>query len=155
MTTRTDNERPLTRRLVRLGRMYRREVDRALAAHGLTDARAQPVLQIALMGEGVRQGTLADALGIEHPSIVGILDQLCASGLVERQEDPNDRRAKTLHLTEEGRASVVSIETELDGLRARLLSDTDDEDLTVALRVLTRLETALEAGSARRRSMGG
>ena len=64
-------------------------------------------------------------------------------------------RAKTLHLSEEGRALAASIEAELDGLRTRLLSDTNDEDLTVALRVLTRLETALAAGPTRLRSTGG
>jgi MarR family transcriptional regulator for hemolysin len=140
---RTLNERALTGGVLRLARAYRREVDKALAAHGLSEARALPVLQIARLGEGVRQGVLAEELGVEGPSLVRILDQLCAAGLVERRDDPNDRRAKTLHLSDEGRALAAVIETTLDGFRARLLTRIGDEDLAAALRVLAGLEGAL------------
>jgi hypothetical protein len=64
--------------LLRLARIYRREVNRALAEHGLSDAKALPVLHIARAGGGLRQGVLAEELGVEGPSLVRILDQLCA-----------------------------------------------------------------------------
>jgi MarR family transcriptional regulator for hemolysin len=142
--TRTFSERALTAGILRLTRIYRRAVDKALAAHGLSEARALPVLHIARLGEGLRQGALAEELGIEGPSLVRILDQLCAAGLVERRDDPNDRRAKTLHLTDEGRALAAVIEATLDAFRARLLTQVGDEDLSATLSVLARLESALD-----------
>jgi MarR family transcriptional regulator for hemolysin len=154
-SSRTRNERALTKGLLRLSRIYRREVDKALAAHGLSEARALPVLHIARLGEGVRQKALAEELGVEGPSLVRILDQLCAAGLVERRDDPNDKRAKTLHLTKDGRALAAVIETALDGFRARFLADIGDEDLSATLRVLARFETALEAAHGRHRSAEG
>jgi MarR family transcriptional regulator for hemolysin len=154
-SSRTFNERALTRGLLRLGRIYRREVDKALAAHGLSEARALPVLHIARLGDGVRQKALAEELGVEGPSLVRILDQLCAAGLVERRDDPHDKRAKTLHLTKDGRALAAVIETALDGFRARFLADVADEDLRATLRVLACFETALEAAQGRHRSSKG
>ena len=69
-----------------------------------------PVLTIARAGNGMRQGVLAEELGVEGPSLVRILDQLCLGGLVERRDDPTDKRAKTLHLTAEGQALAAVIE---------------------------------------------
>src|ERR1700691_104885 len=99
--------------LVNLARLYRREIDRALEAFGLSDATALPVLHIGHLGDGVRQGALADELGIEGPSLVRLVDRLTIAGLVERREDPTDRRAKTLHLTPAGQNLCDVIETAL------------------------------------------
>src|SRR5579859_8293089 len=91
-------------------RLYRREINHALEAYGLSDATAMPVMYIGRLGDGVRQGALAEELGIEGPSLVRVIDLLTAAGLVERHEDPSDRRAKTLHLTSTGEALRQQIE---------------------------------------------
>jgi MarR family transcriptional regulator for hemolysin len=88
-------------------------MDDMLAPFGLTEATAVPLVSISRIGEGVRQNALAEALRIEGPSLVRVLDHLCAAGLVERREDCADRRAKTLHLTETGRETTARIETAL------------------------------------------
>jgi MarR family transcriptional regulator for hemolysin len=154
MPDRRSDERAFTARLLRLARVNRRETDKALAAHGISDARALPVLHIARLGEGVRQGVLAEELGVEGPSLVRILDQLCAAGLVERRDDPNDRRAKTLHLSDEGRQMAALVEIRLDALRSSLLAEVADEDLAGALRTFARFEAALEAAPRKPRSAG-
>jgi MarR family transcriptional regulator for hemolysin len=152
---RTLQERAFAVGLLRLARIYRREIDKALAAHGLSEARALPVLQIARLGDGVRQGVLAEELGVEGPSLVRILDQLCAAGLVERRGDPTDRRAKTLHLSAEGRSQASVVEATVDAVRARYLSEVSDADLSATLRVLARFETALEAPQVKPRGAEG
>lgn len=149
------NERALTAGLLRLARVYRREVNRALAAHGLSDAKALPVLHIARLGEGVRQGALAEEMGIEGPSLVQLLDQLCAAGLVERRPHPQDGRAKTLHLSDAGRSLAGVIEKAVDGLRGRLLAEVTDADLAAALRVMVAFEKALDAAEAQAHGKAG
>ena len=145
-TPRTQDERALATTILRLARVYRREIDRALARHGLSDARAVPVLHIARLGDGVRQGALAEEMGVEGPSLVRQLDHFAAAGLVERRPDPNDGRARTLHLTDEGRALADVVEQAVQDVRSRLLAQVSDADLAVALRTLTLFEQALEAG---------
>jgi MarR family transcriptional regulator for hemolysin len=123
-------------------------VNRALAEHDLSDARALPVLHIARSGGGMRQGHLAEELGVEGPSLVRILDQLCAARLVERRDDPSDGRAKTLHLTAEGEALAVVVENAIQDLRARLLKTVSAEDLAATVRTFAAFEAALEAAAS-------
>ncbi|PVM93545.1 MarR family transcriptional regulator [Caulobacter radicis] len=147
MTSRIPSERTFTGAVLRLARIYRREVNRALAEHGLSDARALPVLHIARAGGGMRQGVLAEELGVEGPSLVRVLDQLCAAGLVERRDDPADGRAKTLHLTSDGAALAVIAEDTVQAVRSRLLVGVSDEDLAATLRTFAAFEAALEAAN--------
>ena len=149
---RLPGERRYSAGLLRLARVYRREVNRTLAAHGLSDAKALPVLHLMRLGEGVRQGVLADDMGIEGPSLVGLLDPLCAQGLIERRPDPQDGRAKTLHLSDEGRTLAKVIERTVDDLRTRLMADVATADLEVALRVMSAFETALDKTEAQARA---
>lgn len=65
---------------------------------------------------------MAEELGVEGPSLVRVLDQLCIAGLVERRDDPRDGRAKTLHLTPEGDKLAAVIEDAVREVRAHLLS---------------------------------
>ncbi|AIO43188.1 marR family protein [Burkholderia cepacia] len=84
----------------------------------------------------MRQGTLAEHVGIEGPSLVRLLDQLCAAGLARRDEDPHDRRAKTISLTAAGRAVTAKMEEDLRALRAQVLKGVSRADLEATLRVL-------------------
>ena len=106
-----------------------------------------PVLTIARAGNGMRQGVLAEELGVEGPSLVRILDQLCLGGLVERRDDPTDKRAKTLHLTAEGQALAAVIEDAVQVVRAQMLAAVGDEDLAAALRTFAAFEAALDAAA--------
>ena len=126
--------------ITRLGRLWRREADLALAAHGLSQATAHPLRVLSGRGKFLRQGALADELGIEGPSLVRLIDLLQAEGLVERREDPTDRRAKTLHLTTEGEAKAEEINRVLRRVRAFLLKDIPAADLAVTFDVLQRIE---------------
>ena len=74
-----------------------------------------------------------------------LLDQLCAAGLVRRDEDPEDKRAKTITLTDEGRAVTARMEERLVTLRARLLKGVSREDLETTLRVLNAFSASPDA----------
>lgn len=143
--SRQQQERALTARLLRVARLYRKAADRTLAAYGLSEAQAVPVLHIARCGGGVRQHHLAEEIGIQGPSLVRLLDQLCVQGLVERRDDQQDRRAKTLHLTAAGEALAAQVESVLQTWRGQLLAPLSDEALNGVLSGLGALESGLEA----------
>jgi len=128
------------RLIARLARVWRRESDQALSDHGLSYATAIPLLVLSRHGDNVRQGVLADELGIEGPSLVRLIDLLQAEGLVERREDPTDRRAKTLHLTRAGEAKVEETNRVLRRVRASLLKDIGADELAITFETLQRIE---------------
>ncbi|WP_414439290.1 MarR family winged helix-turn-helix transcriptional regulator [Burkholderia sp. 22PA0099] len=130
--------------LVTAARKWRRTSDTVLTAYHVSEACATPLLIAGRLGEAVRQVTLAEHVGIEGPSLVRLLDQLCAAGLARRDEDPDDRRAKTVTLTDEGRAVTARMEDDLRALRARVLKSVSREDLETTLRVLNAFSEAGE-----------
>jgi MarR family transcriptional regulator for hemolysin len=128
--------------MVVASRHWRRICQATIANYGVSEACAMPLLQISRLGDGVRQVTVAQAVGLESPSLVRLLDQLCNAGFVIRTEDPSDRRAKALSLTDSGRELADAIEAELMHLRREVLKDIDRADLEAALRVLRAFEEA-------------
>src|SRR5689334_15655485 len=126
--------------IARLARLWRRAADQGLADHGLSQATAHPLRILSGRGKCVRQGALADEIGIEGPSLVRLIDLLQSEGLVERREDPTDRRAKTLHLTKAGLAKVEETNRVLRRVRASLLKDIGPEELAITFDTLQRIE---------------
>ncbi|WP_200905677.1 MarR family transcriptional regulator [Methylobacterium sp. ARG-1] len=124
-------------------RTWRRAANAVAEVHGLSDATAYPLVMIGRLAGEPRQNVLAEAVGIEGPSLVRLLDQLAAAGLVVRREDPSDRRAKVIALTASGRAMVARIETELATLRARLFAEISAADLEASLRVFAALQAPI------------
>ncbi len=127
-------------------RLWRRAVNKGLQPYGLTEATWLPLLRLARAGRPLRQKELAAALGLDGSSLVRLLDNLQAAGLIERREDEADRRAKALHLTDTGHAIVVQVESVAAEVRARLLAGIPDTDLAQAAGVLQRILD--ELGSA-------
>ncbi|AKQ55427.1 marR family transcriptional regulator [Bordetella hinzii] len=138
----------MTANLMVLSRAYRSAADKALADFGLSQATAWPVILTGRLGDGVRQGALAEALGVEGPSLVRVLDHLVAAGLLERREDAQDRRAKTVHLTASGQALREQVEGVLVQLRRQIFKDIPEADLDTCLRVFEQLKSALGRESA-------
>lgn len=90
-------DRTLGRLLHDVRRYYRRAFDRRTSGLGLT-ATQWHVLACLSAHEGLKQGELADELGMAPIALVRVIDHLEAAELVERRVHPDDRRARTLHL---------------------------------------------------------
>jgi MarR family transcriptional regulator for hemolysin len=134
--------------MVAAARHWRRICQTTLANYGISEACAVPLLAIVRLGDGVRQVTVAHACGLESPSLVRLLDQLCTQDFVQRTEDATDRRAKALSLTAKGRELAEAIEGELVRLRRDVLQHVDQADLEAALRVVRAFEDAGQGSAA-------
>ncbi|AOE83205.1 MarR family winged helix-turn-helix transcriptional regulator [Pseudomonas sp. TCU-HL1] len=132
-------------RLVISGRNWRRTCQESLSGFGISEACCGPLLTIGRLGGGIRQVQLAQAIGIEGPSLVRLLDQLCEAGLIERQEDPSDRRAKILNVTPTGCELSARLESELILLRREVLAHLPEADLQAALRVFDAFDRFSQA----------
>lgn len=76
----------------------RTHADQRARRLGIT--RAQWAVMARLeQSEGLKQSELAELLDLQPITLTRLIDRLCANGMVERRADPNDRRAKRLHLT--------------------------------------------------------
>jgi MarR family transcriptional regulator for hemolysin len=136
----------LTAALTHASRAYRAAADKVASDFGLSQATGLPVLVISRFGDaGVRPGILAETLSLEASSLVRIVDHLIESGLVARHEDPQDRRAKILRLTDEGLKTAALMDQALTPFRRKLFGAFDPADVEATLRVLSGLPTAIAA----------
>ena len=79
-------------------RMMRRYYDRRASALGVTSAQWRLLLRLA-REPGLKQVELAERMDVEPITACRIVDRLEEAGLVERQRDPEDRRAWRLVVT--------------------------------------------------------
>lgn len=133
--------------LFRLGvvtRHWRQRLDQTIESSGLTEATWRPLFHLHLLGDGTRQKDLAESLGIKGPSIVRLLEALLTKGLIRREEDEEDRRAKQLFLTHEGRALVNEIHAIILDQETNLLSQFNDDEISNIMSFIERLERAVD-----------
>jgi len=133
----------LTMSMARVSKAYLAACDKLAARFGLTQAVAWPAVMIGRLGDGVRPGAVAEALGVEPSTVVRLIDQLIGSGLVERHEDASDRRAKKLSLTKEGRERVGQIESALIPFRRELFKDVGIDDIAACTRLFGSLARSI------------
>lgn len=121
--------------LSKVSRKLRTLFDARVKEQGLTLARARLLLLLA-NEDGLTQSQLAEALEVEQPSVVSLIDALEKSGLVKRCAVEGDRRAKAIHLTDLARKEAANLLTYVAELRRQILLDVDGADGDAATRVL-------------------
>jgi MarR family transcriptional regulator for hemolysin len=77
---------------------FRRALNAELEKQGITFRQWEVLAWIAFEGE-LSQVELADRLGIEAPTLVGILDRMERDGWLDRYSCPSDRRRKRIRAT--------------------------------------------------------
>jgi len=130
------------------GRAWQRAAGAALTRSGLPLAAAAALLTIERLGDGVRQKDVAEEAAIDPAAIARSINQLEKEGMVNRETDARDARAKTLHLTPAGRDVAARLNTALNEVRKTILAGISDKDGQAVVRVLLNLEAASNAYSS-------
>lgn len=94
--------------LAQVGALAAERFGERMAVLGLTPPHAG-ILRLIASAPGINQRTLAERLGIFPSRLVALVDQLQERGLVERRNQPEDRRSHALYLTAAGRDALAAI----------------------------------------------
>ena len=89
---------------------------------------------------GLRQTQLADALAIERPNLVVVLDQLEEAGLISRDKVPTDRRAYALNPTDKGRKLCAEATAANRADEERLLAGMSAEQRKAVVEAMNLIE---------------
>ncbi len=115
-----------------LARAVRLDADRRAATHGMT--RAQWVILIRLEHQpGLSQKELAEILEVEPITVARLIDRLEERGMVERRDDPHDRRIWRLHLCPPARPVLQDLAHERADM-LRMVSAGLDPDMLQAVK---------------------
>jgi MarR family transcriptional regulator, transcriptional regulator for hemolysin len=131
---------PIGVQLTRTAKVLNRAFEDTLAAVG----GSLPVWLILVSLKAEHHDTqraLADALGIEGPTLTHHLNKMEAGGLVTRRRDLENRRVQVVELTAAGDATFFRLLTTVTAFDARVREGFSDREVASLARLLTRLRT--------------
>ena len=128
-------------------RIWKTGLDRRLKFLGLSQAAWMAVAVAAKSDQPLSQTELANAVGVEAPTMVPMLDRLVRDGLVQRLPSATDRRIKLVALTDAGRALYDKLKAEANAYRKEVLAGVDPAALKQATLLLEQLRDTLETAT--------
>lgn len=124
-------------------RLWRARMNERLKSLGLSQARWTTLRVLARHGDAMPQSELAARIGVEAPTLVGILDGLVRDGYVSRRASTVDRRVKTIHLTAKALRKSEQIDQIATKLRTEITQAIDAQALAVTVQVLESVRNRL------------
>lgn len=121
---------------------YQQAINEELAPQGVTYRQCQ-VLGTLAMGGPLSQAELAARLGIEPPTLVGILDRMERDGWIRRVACADDRRRKLIHATKSAEPIWSTITAAAKRLRARAIEGLTSDELNQLKDLLERVRQNL------------
>ena len=113
---------------------------RAFHAHGVAVTPEQWMVLVRLWErDGQAPSELSDVKLRDRPTMTRILDSMERNGLVTREVDAGDARARVVLLTAEGRALRQPLTRVARALVARIEADIPERDLETTRRTLQRI----------------
>jgi DNA-binding MarR family transcriptional regulator len=139
-----NNDKPghLARRFQQIAvAIFHAEVEEA--GHDLTPVQYAALTTIRTH-PGIDQATLAGLIAYDRTTITGVVDRLVQKGLLVRQANSRDRRARELQITDEGRRILCGIEPAVEAAQRIMLRGLTADETDKFLRLLRK---AIAAGN--------
>ena len=135
-----------TYRLSLVGKAMNRITVRKLsAANDLTYAEWRVLSRLATATEGATIRQLADMSWADRAEVSRAASQLEGRSLVERRDNPEDRRMPILSLTKAGRRKYEALVGERTAFHEALMSDLTDNERVTLDRILGKIALRLES----------
>ena len=96
--------------------------------------------------EGSAQSELADACGLEKPTITKVLERMSEAGLIRVQKDQKDRRVRRVYLTEKGRSLKGEVRRRWYLVEEQLLRGFSEEEKTALRQSFERMRKNMSSG---------
>ena len=128
--------------LARVCKAHRGSVGDALAEVGLHVGQEMVLLHL-WQRDGLTPSELAEALGVEPPTVTNMLSRMERAGLLKRCRDPEDARCTRVYLTEQGRELRAPVERCWEAVEEHALSGVTAEEEALLRDLLVRLHDNL------------
>lgn len=125
-----------------VSRRYVQRFEQHAAVMSMTLVQCRALVRLE-KNEGISQARLAEMIEVEPMTMVRILDRMEADGLLERRPDPEDRRARRLHLTAKAKPLLDEVWRLADLTRAETFAGIPRAEREAFIGVLERLDSNL------------
>jgi DNA-binding MarR family transcriptional regulator len=130
-------------RLGALTRRIYRHYNALFSEYGITVTQSFILFDL-LIHKSSNVKDIASRVQLDSPAITGLVDRLAKENLVERKEDPSDRRGLLIALTTKGRKLAEELEPIAKEFNKKMKKVLVSEDIEAFERSLERLEKCLK-----------
>jgi DNA-binding MarR family transcriptional regulator len=121
---------------------FTRLLDKRMAREGASLARTRVLLMIQRRGP-VKASDIAELFGLAPRTVTDTLDGMERQGLIRREPDPKDRRAKRILITEAGQQAVAATEPIRRELISQVMGSLTGEERKALSSILGKLDAAV------------
>lgn len=127
-----------------VSRLRRTVVDKALRPLGITRSQWWVLANLSRDdGTAMMQTELARVMDVGKVTLGGLIDRLESAGLVKRQADPHDRRAKRIVMTQKGTRLLAEIQTLAKEVNACIMTGIPRTDIARTEALLSKMKQQL------------
>lgn len=94
--------------------------------------------------EGMTQKAIGAAVNKSPANMTRILDRLEGKNLVKRRQDPNDRRATLVFVTEKGKKIIIQVTTIFDSFSTHFLDGVTDQEQQIIREAFNKMSDNLQ-----------
>lgn len=135
-------------RLSVVARLMRQDFDRRIASLGVTRSQWTMIVVVARQ-PGATQRQIAEILEMSEASAGRLIDRLCADGYLVRAERDDDRRARSVTITEKTQPLLECLADIGGASQKHVFRNFSDEELEQFGHLLDKLYANLQTGPGR------
>jgi len=125
--------------VLRTGTILHHCIERTLTKRGLSYGRFMILNLLAREGDPQPVCKLAEMVGVTTPTVSAVLSGMVRDGLVERIEDPSDRRVVRIGLLTPGQRILDDVLPDLFTHQVNIMADLDKEELKTMVSLLAKV----------------
>lgn len=129
----------------RINDSLEKDANNSLRKYGLTISQAGILSILEKAGaDGMPLKELEKQLYVKQPTAAGIISRMAKRGLLAYFENPNDKRAKNVRITEQGRAVASHGERHRADAERRLIASLSEDEQEIFHRCLQKICDSFE-----------
>ena len=105
------------------------------------------VLTVLLDGEVRDQVTIAALIGVDRNTAADVIRRLAKRALIERPDDPKDKRTKLAKITHDGKKLVEKVQPGMVKAQVRLIDPLSDDEYALFMELTQKLISANDLSS--------
>lgn len=126
-------------RLAALSRKISRTYNSECSNYGITATQSFVLLDL-LDHDGSSVKDIAGRIQLDSPAVTGVIDRLLKEDLLQRVEDPSDRRSLQIFLTPKGLSLAGKLTPMLDEFNHNIQAGFNSDEVEILEKLLFRLE---------------
>lgn len=126
-----------------MARLFANALHERIRPLGLAPAQFMTLLEL-WEEDGLTQKELVQRLDVEQATMANTLNRMERDGLIEREENPKDRRARVIRLTDKARALQDDAKAAANEVNGIALSGLSEDERRSFIKVMARVIGALQ-----------